>query len=203
MVPIGSSVSLYGDFYLDGSQNASFGSYTIDGEGPMNFTLPNIATRASPQVWDQLLFQTSQYPHGQHHFHLDFFGTANSVPFALTSIIVQNSTLPVPVPSLTASSLAPHAATSTPSRFQNHKVTHPGTIIGVVTAAIILALLTILSLLIARRRRRRQLAHPFTQPRIFRNEHVKGLAEQQPREIEGGHRTFATAQASRTVHAHA
>ena len=180
MIPIGTSVSLYGDFYLKGSQTASFGSYAIDGEGPVNFTISNIATSSSSQVWDQLLFQTSQYPHGQHHFHLDFFGTANSVPLALTSIIVQNSSLPEPVPSLMASSLMLHAATSTPSRFNNHEVTHLGAIIGVVAAAIILALLAILSLFIARRRRRRQftsLAHPFTQPRIFRNEHVKGLAE--------------------------
>ena len=88
---LGYSLSVYIDFSNADSHSPSNVSYAIDGVEPLIFTVENFASTANSEVDCALILQTPVFSVGQHHLHLIFLGSSETVPFNLNRIIVQNS----------------------------------------------------------------------------------------------------------------
>ncbi|PPQ64881.1 hypothetical protein CVT26_002599 [Gymnopilus dilepis] len=88
---IGYSLSVFVDFSSADSHSPSNVSYAIDGGEPLIFTIENFASTENSDVDAALVLQTPVFSAGQHHLHLIFLGSSETVPFNLNRIIVQNS----------------------------------------------------------------------------------------------------------------
>ncbi|KAF8883657.1 hypothetical protein CPB84DRAFT_1850929 [Gymnopilus junonius] len=164
---IGYSMSLYINYNSELSVVRTNGSYTIDGNGPYNFTTADpLFSSTAPQ----LLVQTPRYDLGSHKFHLDYTHENEIIPFSFYGIMVQNTTSTVdlglqvvpPVPSSTppasSTSTSPSgAATTTPTQSQSTatptQYTLPIIIGSVVGGVVLIALLLLLFWFIRRRKR--------------------------------------------------
>ncbi|KDR72365.1 hypothetical protein GALMADRAFT_213363 [Galerina marginata CBS 339.88] len=181
----GYSMSLYGVFGNISSASASnVASYSIDGQSPLIFTPSDDTIKGITQ----LIVQTSRYPLGQHHFHLDFDSRAS---LNITQIIVQNTTItlrdgnvdPFPTPVSASQSQSFLPVSSLPAlpnmpnvQTEETKAIPRGIMIGGITggALIILILIITLRIIFVIRRRRKvssqdssNLVRPFHTPTIF------------------------------------
>ncbi|PPQ64862.1 hypothetical protein CVT26_002580 [Gymnopilus dilepis] len=84
-----SAYALYAVFDLQTPESTA--SYAVDDGTPINFTISNPIAIQDHFQGPQLLLQTPNYQHGKHHFHLDFFGTDETVPFTFLQVVVQNT----------------------------------------------------------------------------------------------------------------
>lgn len=171
----------------------------MDDQAPINFIINNTATLTSGSTTTDLVLQTPRYPLGQHHFHFDFLGTNDTVPFNFTQIIVQNSTSHVNLdsfPSISTTGTMALASSSSSIRSQSPKAGHLGLAVGVIAGAVV-TLVLILCIFFRRRRKRSQVAveesndselaiQPFILPRIFQIGRAKERGGEE--QLQGGGR---------------
>jgi len=168
-------LSVYGDFFDGSIPNSPFPhnsalslmSYTLDDGPPINFTITNPTNSANPEITSQLIVQTPRLPSaGAHRFSMILTGAAgtDNVVITVSSIIIQNATLPVvpgaipPVPSSPAasSSSSSSSSVSTESNSSSSGGSHKRTSIIIPSVLVpVLVVLTIIAFLVCRWRRRR------------------------------------------------
>ncbi|PPQ73633.1 LOW QUALITY PROTEIN: hypothetical protein CVT26_010624 [Gymnopilus dilepis] len=160
----GYSMSLNINYNSELSVIRTNGSYTLDGQGPFNFTTadPLFASTAP-----QLLVQTPHLELGQHKFHLDYWHDGETIPFSFYGITVQNTTSTVssnlevvpPLPSSSTSSTSPLSspAPSVPSTTdppnQHGPPNRIPALVGSIIGVVILTTILFTTWIVLRRRR--------------------------------------------------
>ncbi|KAH9484520.1 hypothetical protein JR316_0004002 [Psilocybe cubensis] len=132
-------------------------TYTINGSNPIPFPVNNFASNFTPTIFDQIILQTNDYPHGLHNLEITYNGDSNNAPLTLTSFIVQNVTQPLSTLSnmntTSSSTMSPNPMTTSSSTAPNHhRPRSTGSIIGAVFGALLLIVIFLLCLLFWRKR---------------------------------------------------
>ncbi|KAF8808392.1 hypothetical protein BYT27DRAFT_7337774 [Phlegmacium glaucopus] len=83
----GTSLTFVGYLPPNFPLTTSSATYSIDGSSPSNFLVPN----GSPELYNQVLFQTGQLSAGQHKVVVTYQGNSGTAPLALDYFVVQNA----------------------------------------------------------------------------------------------------------------
>uniref|UniRef100_A0A8H8CEZ7 Uncharacterized protein n=1 Tax=Psilocybe cubensis TaxID=181762 RepID=A0A8H8CEZ7_PSICU len=159
----GASVAGLGIYDNKFAHNSSVGSYAVDGQQPTYFLIENLSSNELSSLSNQVLFQTIQYPPGPHQIEIVYYGSSETAPLIMTSLLVHNQTMNLDNSSLTDVTLPatpstsiplPTATTTTSSGKQGINSSAP--IISEFCGAF-LGVLGVLGLFILYNRRRRQL----------------------------------------------
>ena len=137
-------------------------TYTVDDQDPINFVVP--VSSNSNTYFNQILFETGQFPFGQHKLVVQYLGNSTTVPLALNYFLQppkdasfstsSNNTTTGSIPSSTSSSS--NSSPSSSATIQVHSLGKPtGAIIGGVIGGIVLISLLLALLFFNRRRKKR------------------------------------------------
>jgi hypothetical protein len=142
LIFLGTSISWVG---YTGPVNGSAGSatYTVDGQDPINFDVP--ISPNNNTYFNQLFFETGQFPFGQHTLEVTYFGNTTTAPLVLNYFVQQDassSNTTTSVPSDTSSSSSPRKSTN-------------AIIGGVIGGVVFISLLVALFFFIRRRNNRK------------------------------------------------
>ncbi|KAF4614514.1 hypothetical protein D9613_003290 [Agrocybe pediades] len=163
--------------------DATVGSYSIDGQAPVSFSLDGIAAQDTGVQYNQIFFQTGQLEAKTHTIEVFYHGDENKAPLSLCVLQIQNGTNALPSSTsiewqhstvgptslasgtitsiqwqhttLRPTSLASGTITATSSSQNKPGSTHAGAIIGGTIGGIgaILVLFILIFLVIGKRRR--------------------------------------------------
>lgn len=190
---VGKSLTWLGYANTSNFDDSIRGTYSIDGEPPIEFTYRKPTTNLvnGPQSIDnQVFFQTKQYASGKHH--LQVVNKGSTTPLSLLNLLIQNSTFdftPSPVPPIqslasTTASISSSSSSSSSDRGNRQERGRPlGAIIGGCVGAlgVILCLVCLLLFQRARRRSRAQNelagAHQYTYGLSGAHDDEKGRQE--------------------------
>ncbi|KAJ7162493.1 hypothetical protein C8R46DRAFT_955439 [Mycena filopes] len=152
----GTSASLYGFVPTEAAHNATWGTYSIDGDTPVNFTLqglppsPNTATN-----YNVPLFTTPTVPNAEHNLVVTYGGDAQHTPLVVEAFYVATAAASAPNSNSNSSSSTSGASSPSSSAAPGKHTTSVGAIVGGLLGAIaLLLLLAVLALVCMRRRRR-------------------------------------------------
>ena len=85
----GTSVIWFAVTPSDSPHFSTSGSYRLDNEDPVNFTIPVIGPTSATQ-FNQIYFETPKRPSASHTLTVTYLGNESTVPLALCSLIVHN-----------------------------------------------------------------------------------------------------------------
>ncbi|KAH9476061.1 hypothetical protein JR316_0011631 [Psilocybe cubensis] len=154
---IGSSLSWYSLFPSGFPHSPTLGTYSVDDQNPVVFSLNSLAANSNTTLYNQEFFQTARYALGPHEITVTFLGNESTAPLSLNYLIIQNGTsaldnpstvLTIPGPTLLPSSAKGKGDSTT------DKSHTQGVIGGVVGAATVVIILSIAFYFIFNRRRR-------------------------------------------------
>jgi hypothetical protein len=145
----GVSLSWYGFIPNEFPLTATTGSYSTDGQSPVNFLLkglpPNTAT-----TYNQKFFETATLPAGHHQIVVSYQGNSQTTPLTLDYLIVQNGTISSNSSS-TASGTSPTSGAANASG-TTHKSNNTGAIAGGVVGGLVLIVIAALAYIYFQRR---------------------------------------------------
>ncbi|KAH9484461.1 hypothetical protein JR316_0003943 [Psilocybe cubensis] len=159
----GSSFSWYGFIPGDYPTASSSGTYSVDGEEPVQFTLNGLSPGSTTTLYNQKFFETQQYPVGNHMVVVQYLGGPKVTPLVLDYLVINNGTdspSSSPTSPISPSSNS-SGTTSTPSNTQAGPL-HPNSttktknsaIVGGVIGGTVLVLFAIVGALWIRKRGR-------------------------------------------------
>ncbi|PPQ86946.1 hypothetical protein CVT25_009830 [Psilocybe cyanescens] len=160
----GVSLTWLGVYNNNVSGPSTTATYTINGSNPVTFPVNNFASNSTPVMFDQIVFQTANYPRGLHNLEVTYEGDSHMAPLTLKSLIVQNITEPrsTPASSNTSSPSAIPSATISPSNSgSNHRPHASGPIAGGAVGGFLLLIITSLCLILWKRRKSKSGLEPF------------------------------------------
>ncbi|KAJ7044242.1 hypothetical protein C8F04DRAFT_1228640 [Mycena alexandri] len=151
----GTSASLYGFVPTELAHNATWATYSIDGDIPVNFTLEGLPSPNSPTNYNVLLFTTPTIPNTEHNLVVSYGGDSQHTPLVVGDFYVATASSATSNSSSSNSSSGPSPSPSSSLVSSTSKHSRVGAIVGGLLGALaILALLAGLALFCQRRSRR-------------------------------------------------
>ncbi|KAJ6483999.1 hypothetical protein C8R45DRAFT_294879 [Mycena sanguinolenta] len=145
----GTSVIPYGFVPTELPYNATWATYTIDGDQPVNFTLNGLSSPQSATEYFVPLFSTPTIPSAPHNLVITYGGDDQHTPLVIQGFYVTNTT------TVSSDSSNPSSSASPSSNSAKH--TSAGAIAGgVIGGIILLALFAALAFFYSKRRRQRR-----------------------------------------------
>ncbi|KAJ7764413.1 hypothetical protein B0H16DRAFT_1454950 [Mycena metata] len=151
----GTSASLYGFVPTELAHNATWATYSIDGDTPVNFTLEGLSSSNSATAYNVLLFTTPTIPNTEHNLVVSYGGDSQHTPLVVGDFYVATASSTTTNSSSSDSSSGPSSPSSSSLATTISKHSPVGAIVGGLLGGVaILALLGLLALFCQRRRRR-------------------------------------------------
>ncbi|KAH9484521.1 hypothetical protein JR316_0004003 [Psilocybe cubensis] len=152
---IGVSLSWYSFIPAEFPHTATFASYSVDNQVPVQFSLKGLPAGTTTTIYNQKFFQTSDYPMGSHKIVVTYLGSSSTTPLTLDYLVVQNGTSPSP----SGASSSPTTSGNAGSAGSSHS-SNVGAIAGGVVGGIVLIILATLAIIYFRRWDRKQSTKP-------------------------------------------
>lgn len=115
LLRLGASVAGLGVYDNNFAHNSSIGSYAIDGQAPVLFLIENLSSSELASLSNQVLFQTPQYPLGPHQIQLLYYGSSETAPLLMTSLLVHNQSMNLDNSSVSDLTLSTTSTSVTPT----------------------------------------------------------------------------------------
>jgi len=170
---LGVSLAWYGFIPNEQPHAATTGSYSIDGQSAVNFTLKGLTATKPITIYSQKFFETATLPYGPHNITVSFQGNKSTTPLTLDYLVVQmapevtSASTSSLGSSLTGKYVGPSTSTPSPGSSPTGKnvgsnmnntssKNNAGVIAGGIVGAVGLILLAYLLFLCYRREQRKQ-----------------------------------------------
>ena len=142
-------------------------TYSIDGQTPIQFSVPGLISSNSPPLFNQVFFKTKMLSLGRHELIVIYQGNSGTAPLALDDFVVQNGTSSLATSALTSIFVATPSASwggssNSTSKLGSKKLPLVGIIVGVVSGVIVFVLLLLLYSRRNNRRTQNSNPEPFT-----------------------------------------
>ncbi|KAF8159323.1 hypothetical protein B0H34DRAFT_399046 [Crassisporium funariophilum] len=85
---VGTSVSWYGVAPAELPRGATTGSFSVDKQPPVTFSIPGISTSTLPTQFRQLYFKTPRLEYGSHELKVTYEGNSAVAPLVLDSLVI-------------------------------------------------------------------------------------------------------------------
>ncbi|KAK7002196.1 hypothetical protein R3P38DRAFT_3367466 [Favolaschia claudopus] len=108
----GTSVLPYGSFSADFPHNATWATYSIDHNNPVNFTLPGLDANSTTTLFKEVLFTMPTLPSGNHTLIITHGGDSQHTALVLEWFYVTNTSTTTISSNSTASSSSPFSSSS-------------------------------------------------------------------------------------------
>ena len=146
---LGVSISWIGFVPSNFSLTPASATYSIDGQTPIQFSVPGLTSSNAPPLYNQVFFRTETLSLGRHELIITYQGNSGTAPLALDDFVVHNGTSSLATSSLTSIFGATPSASSggssnSTSNLGSNKLLLVGIIVGVVGGVIVFVLLLLL-----------------------------------------------------------
>ncbi|KAF7327148.1 hypothetical protein MKEN_00291600 [Mycena kentingensis (nom. inval.)] len=172
----GSYVTMYGFVPVERPHAATWGTYAIDNDAPVNFTLNGLDARETNTFYNTPIFTTPRLTNAMHTMVVTYGGDADHTPLVLDHFYVSNHSLTTPqvalnpynpttalpfsTPTIGGPSLATSvsASTSPATSAKQHRSSAAAISGGAIAGVFVLSILASILFCYIRRRRRQRLA---------------------------------------------